>query len=173
MPTDTLDRPPASAEARCKLEAGGFHAGAHAGALAHSRLGEVTGTLTAPDAGDLALDVDVRAEPSVVLGGSVGWRPTPSVALRVGAARTTTHMSLESPVSLDPVRTTLPSVTLGGGATVALGSSWSLLLEVSDHVSANPIADDDFRIGSSFAGIGKAEDLVHSFSFSGGLRVGF
>ncbi len=211
--------------------------------MTHSLLGVVSGTLTRPGAGDLVLDVDVEGEPSPVLGGFVGWHPSPAVGLRASVARTTTHMAisavaspesgsgiqrfnfeelgevglwlfgvdltwlplpdapgirphltlglgasnweitgledvdfpplLESPVNLRPVRTTLPSATVGGGITVVLGGSVSALLEASDHISGNPFADDDFRIGSSFTGIGKAKDLVHSLSFSAGLRLDF
>jgi hypothetical protein len=219
-----------------------FHIGAHGGVLTHSLLGVVTGTLTRPGSADLSLNVDVEGQPSPVVGGFVGWHPSPSVGLRARVARAATHMAisaiatpvsgpglqafefdelgevglwllgveltwlprpaaqgarphlsvgfgasnwritgledldfpplLESPVNLRPVETTLPTVTVGGGLTFALGGAVSALVEISDHISGNPFADDDFRIGSSFAGIGQAKDLVHSLSFSAGLRVG-
>jgi hypothetical protein len=210
--------------------------------LTHSLLGVVNGTLTRASGSDLTLDVDVKAEPSAVMGGFLGWRVSPSVSLRVRVAHAGTQMALsalgrpvegpgsqafdfgelgevklwlagaelawmpwattnrtrphlfvglgaskweitgledlgslppllESPVNLRPVRTTLPSATVGGGITIALGGTVAALIEVSDHISGNPFADDDFRIGSSFTGVGKAKDLVHSLSFSAGLRL--
>lgn len=216
--------------------------GASGGALTHSLLGVVTGTLTRSGGSDLTLDVDVKAEPSAVVGGFLGWRASPSVSLRVRVAHAGTQMALsalgrpvegpgsqafdfgelgevklwlagaelawlprptvtrvrphvfvglgasnweitgledlgslppllESPINLRPVRTTLPSATVGGGITVALGGTVAVLIEVSDHISGNPFADDDFRIGSSFTGVGKAKDLVHSLSFAAGLRL--
>ncbi len=223
-------------------ERGRFQVGGSGGALTHSLLGVVNGTLIRASGSDLTLDVDVKAEPSAVIGGFLGWQASPSVGVRVRVAHAGTQMALsalgrpldgpgsqafdfgelgevklwlaggeitwmpwatdtrtrphvflglgasrweitgledlgslppllESPVNLRPVRTTLPSVTLGGGITIALGGVLAALVEVSDHISGNPFADDDFRIGSSFAGVGKAKDLVHSLSFSAGLRL--
>ncbi len=223
-------------------ERGRFRIGIYGGALTHSLLGVVNGTLTRANASDLSLDVDVKAEPSAVVGGFLGWKVSPSVGVRVRVAHAGTQMALsalgrplegpgsqafdfgelgevklwlagaelawmpwdvttrtrphvfvglgaskweitgledlgslppllESPVNLRPVRTTLPSATVGGGITIALGGTVAALIEVSDHISGNPFADDDFRIGSSFTGVGKAKDLVHSLSVSAGLRL--
>jgi hypothetical protein len=223
-------------------ERGRFQVGVSGGAVTHSLLGIVNGTLTRSGGGDLTLDVDVKAEPSATMGGFLGWQASPSVGLRVRVAHAGTQMALsalgrpvqgpgsqafdfgelgdvklwlagaeltwmpwaesararphvvvglgasnweitgledlgslppllESPVNLRPVKTTLPSATVGGGIVVALGISLAALIEVSDHISGNPFADDDFRIGSSFAGVGKAKDLVHSLSLTAGLRV--
>jgi hypothetical protein len=219
-----------------------FRVGVHGGALTHSLLGLVTGTLTRPGSSDLELSVDVEGEPSPVFGGFLGWHPTPSVGLRASVVRASTHMAisaiatpvsgpglqafnfeelgdvglwlfgvevtwlprpaargvrphltvglgasnwkitgledldfpplLESPVNLRPVETTLPTMTVGGGITLALGGAFSAVAELADHISGNPFADDDFRIGSSFAGIGQAKDLVHSLTFTAGLQVG-
>jgi len=44
-------------------------------------------------------------------------------------------------------------------------------LEISDQVSGNPLADDDFRLGTTFSGFGRAKDLVHSFSLSAGVLI--
>jgi hypothetical protein len=78
---------------------------------------------------------------------------------------------LESPVNLSPVNSYLPGAVLGIG--VALGSFGPLTAEVelADHVTGDPLADDDFRIGAAFAGFGRAKDLVHNFCLTAGARV--
>jgi len=78
---------------------------------------------------------------------------------------------LESPVNLGPVSTYLPGAVVGIG--VELGSFGPLTAEVelADHVTGDPLADDDFRIGATFAGFGRAKDLVHNICLTAGARV--
>jgi hypothetical protein len=78
------------------LERGRFQIGAYGGALTHSLLGVVNGTLTRASGSDLTLDVDVKAEPSAVMGGFLGWRVSPSVSLRVRVAHAGTQMALSA-----------------------------------------------------------------------------
>jgi hypothetical protein len=225
-------------------EAGRVHVGLYGGQLVHSLLGVVAGTLT--DVGGTGLSVaasaDVEAEGAMLVGGVLGARLSPSLAVRVRAAQGDTHMRLaattrplsgpglqlytygglgqvsvrlvdvevvwvprpatgrlrpyvfaglgasnwrisgledigslppllESPVNLRPVDPWLPSGVVGGGLALRIGGGMSVQIEASDHMSGNPFEDDDFRIGSSFAGTGAPKNLVHSMSVSTGLRV--
>ena len=78
---------------------------------------------------------------------------------------------LETPVNLSPVNATLPAVTLAAGVSYSPTDAFTVALELTDHISGNPLADDDFRLGTSFTGFGGAKDLVHSASISVGLHV--
>ena len=78
---------------------------------------------------------------------------------------------LETPVNLSPVNVTLPAVTLAAGVSYSPTDAFTVALELTDHISGNPLADDDFRLGTSFTGFGRAKDLVHSVSLSVGLHV--
>ena len=78
---------------------------------------------------------------------------------------------IESPVNLRPVDATLPSAVLGVGVALAVGGPFSAVLELTDQVSGNPLADDDFRLGTTFSGFGRAKDLVHSCTLSAGMRL--
>jgi len=78
---------------------------------------------------------------------------------------------LESPVNLSPVNSYLPGAVVGVG--VELGSFGPLTAEVelADHVTGDPLADDDFHIGAEFAGFGRAKDLVHNFCLTAGVHL--
>ncbi len=78
---------------------------------------------------------------------------------------------LESPVNLNPVNTFLPGAVVGVGLEVGSFGPLSAEVELADHVTGDPLADDDFRIGAAFAGFGRAKDLVHNFFFTAGVRV--
>jgi hypothetical protein len=80
---------------------------------------------------------------------------------------------LESPISLPPVDPWLPSGVAGVGIAVLLGDGMSIRVEAWDQVSGNPFEDEEFRVGSSFTGTAAPKNLVHSLSFTVGLRVGF
>jgi len=77
----------------------------------------------------------------------------------------------ESPVHLDAVSEYLPGAVLGVGVAVGPFGRATLELEVADHVTGDPLADDDFRLGTGFTGSGRAKDLVHNVSVTVGVRV--
>jgi hypothetical protein len=117
----------------------------------------------------------------------LSWRPfgtetiaTPYVVVGVGVSQwDITGLEdlgslpplLETPVNLIPVNATLPAVTLAAGVSYSPTDAFTVELELTDHISGNPLADDDFRLGTSFTGFGGAKDLVHSVSLSVGLHV--
>ena len=80
---------------------------------------------------------------------------------------------VESPISLAPVDPWLPSGVAGGGVAVLVSEGVSIRVEASDQVSGNPFKDEEFRIGSSFAGTAAPKNLVHSVAFTAGIRLGF
>lgn len=217
--------------------------GLHAGSLSHSLLGLVSGTISGIGGPDgLAVDADVEAESSTLVGGELGVRLAPALQVRLRLAKTTTHMRLvahtgpigsggpglftfdglgevvvwladvdvawtprrfdlpvapyvfgglgasnwdisgledvgvlppllESPVNLKPVNSFLPGVVVGVGLELGAFGPLTAEVEVADHVTGDPLADDDFRIGASFSGFGRAKDLVHNFFFTAGVRV--
>lgn len=122
-----------------------------------------------------------------VWSGSLGvqWRfgrRAPVVRPFVGAGLGVSHWSVEDlahiprveeivgdTVGIDPVTATLPAAELQAGVDLPLASRFRIRLEVSDHVSRNPLADDDFRLGSNFEAMGRADDWVHTLR--GGVGV--
>ncbi|MGD8318830.1 MAG: hypothetical protein PVJ02_00195 [Gemmatimonadota bacterium] len=80
---------------------------------------------------------------------------------------------LESPLSLSPITAFLPGAVAGVGVEIAVLGPVRLGIEVADHVSGDPISDDDFRIGTNFVGFGRAKDLVHNFSMTAAARIAF
>ncbi len=78
---------------------------------------------------------------------------------------------LDRPVALNPINARLPGAVVGIGVALGALGPASIEVEVSDHASGDPIADDDFRIGAEFAGHGRAKDLVHNLSLTVGLRI--
>ncbi|HSM61182.1 MAG TPA: hypothetical protein VK849_10315 [Longimicrobiales bacterium] len=78
---------------------------------------------------------------------------------------------LESPVDVRPVSALLPGVVLGAGFAVPVASRVTLEMELSDHISGDPLADEDFRVGATFSGSGRAKNLVHNLSLTAGTRI--
>lgn len=78
---------------------------------------------------------------------------------------------LESPVNLSPVNTFLPGAVVGVGLELGSFGPLTAEVELADHVTGDPLADDDFRIGAAFAGFGRAKDLVHNVFVTVGARV--
>lgn len=74
------------------------------------------------------------------------------------------------PIGTGPVNAVLPAGELLAGADVPLGSWIRIRLEVSDHVSRNPLADQNFQMGSIFEGTGRAEDWVHTLRAGMGIH---
>lgn len=75
-------------------------------------------------------------------------------------------------VGLRPVGATLPSGSVGLGADVRIAGRIAARVEVADHVGADPLEDEDFALGRSFAGTVSPEDRVHTFRATLGVRVG-
>lgn len=78
---------------------------------------------------------------------------------------------LVSPVNLNPVHTFLPGAVVGVGLELGAFGPLTAEVELADHVTGDPLADDDFRIGAAFSGFGQAKDLVHNLFLTAGVRV--
>ena len=72
-------------------------------------------------------------------------------------------------VGIDPVSATLPAAELQAGVELPLSRRFRIRLHVSDHMSRNPLEDDDFRLGRNFQASGRADDWVHAVR--GGVGV--
>lgn len=163
---------------RLRLRLG--HASTHMRLVALTQPIGSTGTLpyTFDGLGEVAVwlgDIDISWVP---------WRPTSWVVPYVfgGVGLSNWDISgledlgslpplLESPVTLSPISAFLPGAVAGLGLELGAMGPLSLQLEVTDHASGDPIADDDFHIGAEFAGHGRAKDLVHNVTFTVGLRI--
>lgn len=80
---------------------------------------------------------------------------------------------LESPVSIEPVTAFLPGAVVGIGLAMGPFERLNATLEVTDHVTGDPISDDNFQIGAQFEGFGRAKNLVHNLSATAGARIAF